>query len=651
MEKVFQIQLAGILFTIEEQAYLHLKNYLDKLHHHFQNNQEIVLDIESRMAELFQQRLGSNRNTILIQDVTEVTDTLGNIAQMEEHGNAQNQKDSGASQLNRPKIHKLRRNPNDEYLGGVCSGIASFFDLDPVLIRVLFVLLLVAYGSGILMYLILWAVVPKANEEEASQMRLQRENRNRRLFRDPDSRVIGGVSSGLANYFGLDRVWIRLAFVVGIFLFGTGFWLYIVMWIIVPKACSASEKLLMKGETVDIKNIEKEILKNQITNKVNSIAVHGSNLISIIIKGILKLIGSFFAFILFIIVISISIAMVALFFNMGNTQWLNELIDLTIKDQSIIYAAKLGILFTLLIPFVALLMVVVRSLFKIKLTNKTWGITLGGIFMIGLLLLAYSGIRFANSIKYSDSRNTVYKLGAKDTLLIEGIEMPIIEDNLNENELSELTFSNKGVVIDKDKVYFEIDNFKVRTGKSDSVSLKIVFQSSGHDQSDANFHMNEINYPVKIENNKIILPAYFSIDKDKVFRWQEVDVVLSAPSGTILNFDNASKDIIDDQNLDEADGNIYKLKNSGLKCLDCGDGTDVEETDEDLGSKKDTHHFNFNMGDKEENSKVDITFNHKNKTGISSKKYITITKNGKTIKTEETKIGPMVIKEEVEIKN
>ena len=649
MEKVFQIQLAGVLFTIEEEAYLQLKKYLDNLHAHFQANSDVVMDIESRMAELFQQKLGSNRNTIILNDVTEVTDTLGNIAQMDEHGNTHPPIDSNAFQGNVPKLNRLRRNPNDESLGGVCSGIASFFDIDPVLVRVLFVLFLVVYGSGILAYLILWAVVPKANEEEAKIMRLQRENRARRLFRDPDSRVIGGVSSGLANYFGLDRVWIRLAFVAGIFLFGTGFWLYIVLWIIVPKANTASEKLLMKGEPVDIKNIEKEFLKNQTVNKVNSFAEHGSNLIGILIKGILKLIGGFVAFILFIVVISISIGMVALFFNMGNTQWVNELIDITIKDQSIVLAAKLGVLFTLLIPFVAMFMLVIKSLFKIKLANKTWGITLGGLFIMGLFLLAYSGIRFGNSFKSSESKSVSYKLNAKDTLQISGIEMPIIEENLNENDLSEITFYDKGVVIDKDKIHFEIDDFRIRTGKSDSVNLRVILRSKGHNNEEALNQIKVIDYPVKVENNMIQLPAYFSISKKDKFSWQEVDIILSAPSGTVFKFDEVIKGIIDDQNFDEADGEYYQLLNSGLKCIDCNEDIETENTYGENDSENDSADFNFNINDKDGNAKVDISINGNKHAGISTRRTTITTKNGETIRTEETKIGPMVIKKEIEI--
>ena len=645
MDKVFQIHLAGLLFTIEENAYQLLKNYLDNLHRHFQNNHEVVMDIESRMAELFQQKLGSNRNTLFEQDVLEVCQTLGNIDQMDEDGHIHVSNKTAEETHTHHRVHKLRRNPHDESLGGVCSGIASFFDIDPVIVRVLFVLLLVVYGSGILMYLILWAVVPKANAEEAELMRLQRQNRSRRLFRDPDSRVIGGVAAGLANYFGLDRVWIRLIFVASIFLFGTGFWLYIVLWIIVPKASTASDKLMMKGETVDIKNIEKEILKNQGSNKVNSIAAHGSNVLGILVKGVLKLVGGLVALLLFVLVVAISIAMVAIFFNLGNTKELNELIGITVKDASIIWSVKAGVLLTLLIPCVALLMLVIKGLFKIKLANKTWGMTLGGMFLVGLVLLAYSGISFANSVKESKLKSSVHRIAAADTLFIEGVEMPIVEDYSTDN-VTELAFYDKGVVIDKDKIYFDINNFKIKPGKTDSIYLKVIFTSNGKNEGDALKHIEVIFYDFRISGNKIIIPAYFSIDKTKQFSWQEVDVILSAPKGTVVVFDDAAKEIVYDGNMNEADGLIYTVTANGLKCLDCVTEEDLENSE--ISIDTDSSGLNMDINKEEENSTVKIRID-KNRHGISSRKVVTKLKNGKIVKIEETRVGPLVIKKETNI--
>lgn len=301
MDKVFQIHLAGSVFTIEEQAYEKLKTYIESLRRHFASNPDVVQDIESRMSELLSDRLGSNRTTLFTDDISVVIGILGNVNQMDEHGAPKTtQAENPAASIGSTHEKKLRRDPYDQSLGGVCSGLANFFDVDPVLIRVLFVVLLVAFGGGILLYVILWIAVPLAKGEDAFAMRMQKEKKSKKLFRDNDSRVVGGVSSGLANYFAIEVTWIRIAFVIALFVFGTGFWLYIILWIIVPKAISASDKLMMKGRAVDIHSIQQQVLENNTGTRTNSIAQHGTHLIGIILKGIIKLVGSFAALILFI---------------------------------------------------------------------------------------------------------------------------------------------------------------------------------------------------------------------------------------------------------------------------------------------------------------------------------------------------------------
>ncbi|OYU96410.1 MAG: hypothetical protein CFE21_08415 [Bacteroidetes bacterium B1(2017)] len=653
MEKVFQIHLAGVLFTIEEQAYLQLKSYLDHLHQHFSTNSEVVQDIESRMAELFTQKLGSNRNTLFVADVKEVTSTLGNIDQMDEHGEVHKEKANEKIPFAPPAQRKLRRSPTDQSLGGVCSGIASFFDVDPVLVRVSFVILLVVYGSGVLLYLILWMVIPEAKGEEAEYMRLQRLNKTKRLFRDADNRVVGGVSAGLSNYFDLDRTWIRLIFLASIFLFGTGFWLYVVLWIIIPKAVSASDKLLMRGESVDIRSIEREVMQNQGSNKMNNFAQHGSTVLGKLFKGVLKLFGGLFALLLFTCVIAISIGMVAVFFNLGKTHFLNELIDFTIKDDSIIYSAKIGVMLTLLVPFVGLLLIVVKTLFKVKFINKNWAFTMVGLFMVGIICLAYSGIRFGTSISQNETKTQLEKISIKDTLELEGIEMPFnnLESNDGENEV-EMAFEDKGIIMDKDNFSLEIDDVKLKQGKSDSVVLKVVRRAHGKNKENALEQIEMIEYNPIISGNKIIIPAYFNLAKNKQFSWQEVDVTLWVPEGKVIHLDMAVKGILDDNNLDEADGEYYKFVNGTLTCIDCKGDVESEDenyTEDEVGD--DNKDLDISIGDKGVKMKINISSDEENS---DSDKHTTtrrvIRKDGKEISIEETKKGPVTITKTTEIK-
>ena len=165
MNKIFNINLGGYPFTIDENAYEHLNEYLATIHRHFRDSEgyeEITEDIEARLAEIFQERLG-NRPIVSLKDVQDAIVTMGTP---EEFG-AETLDDSEPSAKSSKRQYKtgkrLFRNPEDEVIGGVSSGIAAYFGIaDPIWIRILFVVLTVTGGFGIPLYIILWAVLPKA---------------------------------------------------------------------------------------------------------------------------------------------------------------------------------------------------------------------------------------------------------------------------------------------------------------------------------------------------------------------------------------------------------------------------------------------------------------------------------------------------------
>lgn len=187
MNKVFNINLGGYPFTIDENAYSHLSDYLNSIHNHFRDSEgyeEITSDIEARLAELFQEQL-AGRPIVTVKDVNNAIAIMGTTA------------DFGAE-------------PIDDYV---------------------------------------------EEPQEKKQYKT-----GRRLFRNPDDEVVGGVCSGLASYFGVvDPVWIRIAWIVFTMLGGAGIPAYIIMWIIVPKAETAGDRLAMRGEKINVSNIGKII--------------------------------------------------------------------------------------------------------------------------------------------------------------------------------------------------------------------------------------------------------------------------------------------------------------------------------------------------------------------------------------------------------
>ncbi len=199
MNKVMNINIGGSVFYVNEDAYDKLKSYLRQITRHFKNTkggEEIIVDIESRIVELFQQKLVGKKEVITIEDVNEVIAQMGKPSDFEE-------------------------DVEEEYFG------------DPDI----------------------------------------RQIKRKRLFRDIDNRLIGGVCSGLGAYFKLDPVWFRVAFIIAT-LSGLSILVYLILWIIIPPARTVSEKLEMNGDPVTINNIEKTIRDemNDLRDKIDDLA-------------------------------------------------------------------------------------------------------------------------------------------------------------------------------------------------------------------------------------------------------------------------------------------------------------------------------------------------------------------------------------------
>ena len=173
MKKTFTINLSGTVFHIEEDAYEVLQKYLVNLKNHFGNSEEgkeIIADIEARIAEICTVKSADGKNLITVDMVNEVIETMGTPESFSEETEDE---EPLPGQHKRKK--RLYRDPEHRVLGGVCGGLAAYFDMDLALIRILFVVLtLITTGAGVLAYLILWIAVPAAvNTAQRLEMRGQ----------------------------------------------------------------------------------------------------------------------------------------------------------------------------------------------------------------------------------------------------------------------------------------------------------------------------------------------------------------------------------------------------------------------------------------------------------------------------------------------
>ena len=283
MKKVININFQGRVVPIEESSFELLKQYTDSLRTYFANEQgkdEIINDIESRISELFQERLKNGSTCITDDDINTIIINMGRpqdlAAADDDHGGQQqsfSSHEAGNQAQFTSSTHsskRLYRDENSKVLGGVCSGIAAYFNIEPLLVRLVFIF----SGVGFIAYIILWAFLPASS--------FVQNGARKRLYRNPDDKIIAGVCSGIASYFNVN-VWIpRALFLIPFitiffrwghfgpwnfpnflnFSFSPGtFLIYIILWLVIPEASTTSEKLEMKGEKVDLESIKNSVVE------------------------------------------------------------------------------------------------------------------------------------------------------------------------------------------------------------------------------------------------------------------------------------------------------------------------------------------------------------------------------------------------------
>jgi phage shock protein PspC (stress-responsive transcriptional regulator) len=440
MKKVININFHGRVVPIEETAYDILKQYVESLRRFFANEEgrdEIINDIEDRIAELFAETLKKGSTCISDADVNTIVASMGRPEEFEaEESNVKSQLSGDASQESYAGYQsadaaprgRLYRDDADKILGGVCGGIGNYLRIDTSLVRILFAIItLGGFGAGILLYILMWIILPSRS--------LERNVIRKRLFRNPEDKVVGGVASGLAAYFNI-AVWIpRIIFafplVVGILtsimrnafwhfdpfpsiIFGsfggTLFVVYAVLWAVIPEAKSASEKLEMKGEKVDlntIKNTIQEDLKGfgaraekwgkdvgekagqwgksfgestgqQAAEFTATTKKRGNRLLSVLavlVKAVLLFVAGILAFLLLMAII------------VGSIKGFDfiPLKDYLLEGDMQNFLVWPTIFLFIFLPVIGLVTWIVRRIMKVKSGKHNLGWIFGGLWTIGLL--------------------------------------------------------------------------------------------------------------------------------------------------------------------------------------------------------------------------------------------------------------------------
>ena len=599
MNKTVNINLAGIFFHIDEDAYLKLQRYLEAIKRSFTDSQgrsEIIADIEARIAELFNERVQMDRQVIRVKEVDEVISIMGQ--------------------------------PED------------------------------------------YLVDDEIFEDEPQPTPRRKKSNARKLFRDTNNSYIGGVSSGLAHYLGIDAIWIRLVWVLLFFGFGTGILLYILLWVLVPEAKTTAEKIMMTGEPVNISNIEKKIKDGfeNVSETVTDVAKNVSDSVSNATKNIdfekqgsriksssrsffeaigdiimffFKVIAKFIGVLLIFIGAAALIALIIGLFSVGVANFVHipglDLVDIVNAGETPIWFVSLLTLFAVGIPFFFLFYLGLKILVNnLKSIGNAAKFTLLGLWIISVIGLIVIGIRQASEHAFDETyiEKTELPITAIDTLSIKMVG----NDNLSSSFYRDHSDFKLAHDDEGNKIIYSSDiDIRVKSTTDSVITVAIEKSADGRDYQKARARAKNIDYNFELRNNVLLLDSYFTTDPKNKFSDQEVDVVLYIPENMIINFKKNTESYIYYRNYD---GNLirrqhvnYNLKilDNDLECLDCP----IEEN-EDMEIEINMPNVKIN----ENGIEVRSDQNHLkiNENGIkaeSDEVKLNIDKNGIHINTED----------------
>lgn len=528
MNKTVTANISGIVFYLEVDAYDKLNNYLATIKKYLKDadsRDEIMADIESRIAELFKERFNNERSVVITGDVDHVIAIMGEPEQ--------------------------------------------YFDGEEE--------------------------ETKSNSSWTGTSNDSNKAKSKRIFRDEDDKVIGGVCAGIGHYFGVDRIWIRILFLVAFFVWGFGFIPYIILWIVIPKAKTTAEKLEMKGEAVNVDNIKKTVedkfndLKDSFNgegakNAANSLSGALSKLftfIGMVILFILKFFVKFIGVILLIVGIAVLIALLATAFNSEVVTVVSDSNVFQIKSYDIIHAligtgtnstlTLTAIVMIFGVPVIALIYGAIKLLFNLKTNNKAIGIGLFAVWVAGIVLSIYIGSTtfsdFTNnqktksSIEWTSNSNTIYlnTLTEDDDLFGDYIFPPEVGN----------------LWIEEGKVFYENLEVDVLPSRNNKIEIIVEQFAKGKTRKLAKERAEKINYSYLIKDSILKISPHLNFDLNDRLRGQEVKVHILLPIGSKIVLEEGCGEIIYDiKNVtNEYDGDMigetWIMLENGLNCLDC----------------------------------------------------------------------------------
>lgn len=606
MKKIININLSGRVIPIEDAAYESLQRYVESLRRYFANEEgrdEIINDIESRIAELMNDKVRKGAAAVTEADMAEIINSMGRVEDFEASDAAENGNTAGSAY--EPNFTyattdsgtrfkgRLYRDRRDKLLGGVCSGIANYMNVDPAVVRLLFAIITFGgFGFGFFLYILAWIILPASDLEGYS---------GKRLFRNPDDRMIGGVAGGLAAYFNKSSKTIRLILaaplllniVLGVFdglfnwgngpdfgdvftgsITGTFILAYIVLWIVLPEARSPYDRMEMRGERVDVNSIRQNVQDraqtfsqevrdsakrfssqaNEFANTrgrafASEVAATARPVASGLGHAIGVLFKAFFIFVAGSIAFALFVSLLTLLFGSGPA--------LTPLKQAIMNFGLDGfwqkaffwgtIIFFFAVPIIGFITWLVRRMMRVRSNRPYLGWTFGGLWTLGWICI----VLLASSI----ARDTRYYRKVNQPVAISQPQSGRMIINVSEPEVAytgDLWWEDgdtRGWDITDDSL--KLANVKLRVAASNDSNYQVTVwrYSAGSSRKAAEARAQKVQYAVAYTDSVLNLGSGFGIDKASKFRGQKVLVEIRVPVGKKLRFDESVTDKLEPMNV------------------------------------------------------------------------------------------------------
>lgn len=502
MKKTLTANISGTVFHIEEDAYAAMHRYLSSIRSQFQGSEgqdEIMADIEARISELFTERLDGRRQVVSMEDVEHVIGIMGQPEDYasEESGRAHAQEGPAAWSSGSGGHKRLFRDPDDKWVGGVLGGVGAYFNIDPLILRLIYLVLLFL-GVGFILYLILWAVVPKATTA-AEKLSMRGEEVNvenlKRQFNEGAERFEKGAREVAEEAREMGR---RYA----------------------PRARKSSEEFL-------------SFLGQAGRMFLNALG---------------KIIGFFFLLAGSVVAIALMVAMLGHYDLMMNSTGLGEGPELHQWTQLLFETpaqstwAWIAVMVFLLIPVIGLLYGGIHLLFDVK-APKWFGLVLAPIWIASIVVLSFLGARFGSQFA---SREVIRDVIDIQEPVGQTLTLAALNDGRHAGWIRSHQRDLDQVEVEGDSVHMAWATLDVRQSHDQRFHLVVERRARGYAGKEAFQRARNIVNRHAHEDSILRLTPWYSFNVADRYRGQRVRVVVEVPVGRAVHFDDSIRGMMYD---------------------------------------------------------------------------------------------------------